>query len=65
MNGAALPAGARVLADGKPGTVIFVRMAPPAFNKPDAYSVALDERIDVWGYRGTIFAADMVVPLIN
>lgn len=52
--------GQRVLADGKPGMVVYTRMAPPDFSKVMAVSVFLDERARDLSYSGTIFPASKV-----
>ena len=49
--------GDRVLADHKPGTVVFVRMARPDYNKADCYSVRMDNRADDPSYAGSIWPA--------
>jgi hypothetical protein len=55
--------GDRVQTPLGPGTVAYVRMAPPDYREPDAVSVRLDSRADAapW-YTGTIFAAHKVQP---
>lgn len=57
--------GARVLASGKPGTIAYVLLAAPGYDKPIAYSVYLDERRNVPCYAGTIFDTDKVERLVN
>jgi len=49
--------GTRVFAKHQPGTVKYVRMAPPNYNEPAAYSVVLDTKALKPGYSVTIFAA--------
>ena len=56
MN-AALRPGTRVHAKGKSGVVRYVRFARPTYVEPEAYSVCLDERSNVPGYTGTMFAS--------
>lgn len=52
--------GDRVLAKGEPGTVVYVRFAPPAFCRAVAVSVLLDKHRRRPGYSGTIFSRDDV-----
>jgi len=63
---AVLPQGTRVdvLYGGQllPGSVNYVRLAPPAFAEPEVYSVLLDERLTEPGYAGSIFKAAQVHP---
>jgi len=56
--------GDRVEANGQPGTVAYVRLAPPTYREPAAVSVVLDARRDQPGYCGTIFPAGQVEPLL-
>lgn len=53
--------GDRVTANGQPGTVRYVRMAPPTFRNPEAYSVALDSQTHRSSYVGSIFPAEEVL----
>lgn len=49
--------GDRVTTKLGPGSVAYVRMAPPTYSQPEAVSVVLDDRKRRPGYTGTIFAA--------
>lgn len=53
--------GDRVITPHGPGSVRFVRMAPPTYSKPEAYSVRLDgaERT-IASYIGTVYRAEEV-----
>lgn len=52
--------GDKVLANGKPGVVAYVRLAPPDYSEPCAISVILDEKWNSLGYCGTIFSPEQV-----
>ena len=44
------------------GRVVYQRMAPPNYSTPEAVSVFLDSRREVYGYAGTMFLAKNVKP---
>lgn len=46
--------------NGKLGTVVYIRFAPPSFNQILALSITLDERKENPGYTGTMFSVDDV-----
>lgn len=52
--------GDRVLVNGKPGTVAYVRYAPPTYFELAAVSVIMDERKGSPAYAGTLFPANVV-----
>ena len=43
------------------GRVAFQRMKPPDYREAEAVSVVLNDRVNIKGYQGTMFAADSVV----
>lgn len=53
-------AGDRVLTPSGPGTIAYIRMAPPDYTRAEAVSVVLDAKRNTAGYGGSIFAADQV-----
>jgi hypothetical protein len=55
--------GSRVASPGGPGTVAYVRMAPPDWTHIEAVSVRLDACVGRLGYSGTIYLACDVMPL--
>lgn len=44
------------------GRLVYQRMAPPDYSKPEAISVFLDSQRERSGYVGTIFPANQVRP---
>ena len=52
--------GDRVSTPHGPGTVAYVRMAPPSYSEIDAVSVVLDGKRDRPGYTGTILDSAQV-----
>ena len=55
--------GTRVHAKGQPGSINYVRMAPPDYREPEVYSVFLDSQVLRPGYAGTVFLATEVLPV--
>ena len=51
--------GDRVRTHKGPGTVNYVRMAPPGYTEIEAVSVLLDHKVKP-GYEGSLFAAQDV-----
>lgn len=43
-----------------PGTVGFVRMAPPNYSQPEAVSVILNSKRNNPNYKGTMYSANVV-----
>jgi len=55
--------GERVTTPLGPGTIVYKRMAPPAYAEPEAYNVFLDDKKEIPGYTGTIIGAALVLEL--
>lgn len=56
-------AGDRVMTPGGPGTVVYVRMAPPTYTTPSSVSVRMDKEPPSSTYVGTIWQGEVVKPL--
>lgn len=43
-----------------PGSINYVRFAPPTYSEPEVYSIFLDNKIGPQNYAGSIYGADKV-----
>ncbi len=59
---ARLRKGDRVKTPGGLGTVVYVRLGGMNFDELRAVSVALDQKIHLSGYVGTVYLAENVKP---